>query len=495
MPDAKTDLANLEELCRSGRPLVTIRTFEESEALQLARDAAMGLSRSLRIWTVLSGVYDGILDSPEPVAGTADPVKGMTELAHDAHAQQVCLIDMAAHLDEPRVLRAFRDLVGAVRLRGGTVVMIDHAARLPDVVSSHAAELELSLPDSKEIESIVRWTVQRVHRDAPLEVDISRADLSALVRNLRGLTRRQVQEVVRDVAQKDRRLDGSDIDDVVQLKREMIRAGGLLEFVRAPTSMDQIGGLDRLKRWLKTREKALDEVGPDTPRGVLLLGVQGAGKSLCAKAIATAWQRPLMRMDVGALYDKYVGESERRLCDTLHQAEMMSPVVLWIDEIEKAFASAGSNSNDGGLSRRMFGALLTWMQEHRAPVFLVATANDIDSLPPELLRKGRFDEIFFVDLPGDDARRAIFEIHLCKRDEDPAGFDMPRLVEAAEGFSGAEIEQAIIGARHEARANRQGLSTELMVEALKNSPPLSVTMAEKVAELRAWSRGRCVPAE
>ncbi|MGP1273599.1 MAG: AAA family ATPase [Phycisphaerales bacterium] len=490
-----TDLDRLEGLCRAGRSLVTIRTFEEAEALQLVRDAAMGLGRDLRIWTVLSGVYDGTLDGAEPVPDTTNPAAGAYYLGYRDSAKLVCVIDAADHLADARVLRAFRDLVTAVAGRGGTVVMIDHTEDLPEVLRAHATAFELSLPASEELEQIVRRTVQRVHRSTPLEVELTRDQLSALVRNLRGLTRRQAEEVVRDVAQRDRRLDESDIDSVIDIKREMIRAGGLLEFVRAPTSMDEIGGLGRLKAWLKSRERALDEAGPDTPRGVLLLGVQGAGKSLCAKAIATAWQRPLMRMDVGALYDKYIGESERRLRDTLHQAEMMAPVILWIDEIEKAFAGAASQSNDGGLSRRMFGALLTWMQEHRAPVFLVATANDIEALPPELLRKGRFDEIFFVDLPGEEGREAILRIHLKKRGEDPAGFDLARLVRASAGFSGAEIEQAIIGARHEAKANRDDLSTEQLVRVLETSPPLSVTMAEKVAELRAWSRGRCVPAE
>jgi SpoVK/Ycf46/Vps4 family AAA+-type ATPase len=228
---------------------------------------------------------------------------------------------------------------------------------------------------------------------------------------------------------------------------------------------------------------------------MLLLGVQGAGKSLSAKAVATAWQRPLLRLDAGSLYEKFIGESERHLREALRQAEMMAPVVLWIDEIEKGFASAASQSSDGGLSKRMFGALLTWMQEHRASVFLVATANDIEALPPELLRKGRFDEIFFVDLPGLEARHAIFEIHLARRKRDPNQFDLAALCEASEGYSGAEIEQAIVGALYDAFAAKAELTTQHVLAALRNSPPLSVTMAEKVAELREWAQGRCVPAE
>ncbi|MEM9661336.1 MAG: AAA family ATPase [Planctomycetota bacterium] len=494
-----SDLDRLERLCRASRPLVVMQTFEEDEALQLVRDASMSSKGRLAIWTVLSGVYDGILDRPNPIPDTTKPLAGLNHLAFNDDASIACLVDITPHLEEPRVLRAFRDLITEMRRRGGTVIVIDHNAGLPEVVRAHAVEFEIGLPDTEELEQIVRRTVKDVHRGAPLEVDVSKDDFQAMLRNLRGLTRRQAEEVIRDIALEDGRIDASDIDEIIRLKREMVAAGGLLEFVRAPTSMAEIGGLDRLKQWLHNRRGALDAAEDDSsidvPRGVLLLGVQGAGKSLCAKAIATAWQRPLLRMDVGALYDKYIGESERRLRDTLHQAEVMAPVILWIDEIEKAFAGAASQSNDGGLSRRMFGTLLTWMKEHRAPVFLVATANDIEALPPELLRKGRFDEIFFVDLPGDEARAAILGIHLSRRGIAAGSLDIPRLVESSAGFSGAEIEQAIIAARHEARANSEPVSTESLVRLLETSPPLSVTMAEKVAELRAWSEGRCVPAE
>ena len=263
--------------------------------------------------------------------------------------------------------------------------------------------------------------------------------------------------------------------------------------------LSTIGGLVNLKRWLKQRENIFSEqaaeFGLESPRGVLMLGVQGAGKSLCAKAIATAWRRPLLRLDPGVLYDRYVGESERRLRSALGQAELMAPIILWIDEIEKGFASAASQSTDGGLSQRMFGTLLTWMQEHEAPVFLIATANNIDALPPELLRKGRFDEIFFVDLPAPPVRREIFAIHLRKRNRNPDDFDLEALAEGSSGYSGAEIEQAIIAALHGAFADSTEIDTPRIVAAVAGSPPLSVTMAERTEQLRAWARSRCVPAD
>lgn len=257
--------------------------------------------------------------------------------------------------------------------------------------------------------------------------------------------------------------------------------------------------MKKLKKWLKNRKDAFSpeavKFGLQAPRGVLMLGVQGAGKSLCAKAIATAWHQPLLRMDPGALYASYIGESERNLREALTQIEMMSPVILWIDEIEKAFASAASRSADGGLSQRMFGSLLTWLQEHEAPVFVIATANDIEALPPELLRKGRFDEIFFVDLPNKSTRNEIFAIHLKKRNRKPEQFDIDALAEASKGYSGAEIEQAIVSALHEAYANNAEVDTARIISALETSPPLSVTMAEKVQSLQAWAKGRCVPAD
>ena len=496
-----TDQQRFEQLVRARHPCVSIVTFEEDYALGVVRHAAVENGWDCSVWTVTNGLRDGLVEGTVRVPDTDHPAAALYHLCRQARARQALfvMLDLAGHLKDERTLRTLREAVAKLSGCGCTLVLIDQTDEVPPVVKASSTRMEISYPDEQELTAIVKSTLRQVNDERRIEVNLTKRDLDVVVRNLRGLTRRQARQVVLDSVAHDRKFDADDVNHMLALKRQALGSVGLLDYVEAPTSLDEIGGVKRLKQWLKQRQHALGdeagEFGIPPPRGVLMLGVQGAGKSLSAKAVATAWKRPLLRMDVGALYDKYIGESERKLRDALRQAEMMAPIVLWIDEIEKAFASAAAQSSDGGLSKRMFGALLTWMQEHRAPVFLIATANDIEALPPELLRKGRFDEIFFVDLPDLDARAQIFAIHLKKRKRDPKHFDVAGLAQASEGFSGAEIEQAVISGLHEAFAAKQELTTGHILAALKSSPPLSVTMAEKVAELREWARGRCVPAD
>lgn len=503
----QTDQELFEKLLATTPGCIRIVTMEEAEALHMAHHAAMTIqyagngSGGMAAWSAVKGVYDGMLAGAVGLEGTENAAAAMAHLAVAHAARLIVTLDLAPHLRDERTLRAWRELVVECERRGGCLVMIDAADDAPPVVVAEATRFDLSYPTETELESIVRTTLQSMNRDRPIKADITRKELRTIIRNLRGLTRRQARRVIRDVVAEDRSFDIYDLNSIIARKRQLLEGGGLLEYVKAPVDLDAVGGMKNLKRWLKRRGQAesddAHQFGIESPRGVLILGVQGAGKSLCAKAIATAWQRPLLRMDVGSLYDRYVGESERRLRDAFRQAEAMAPIVLWIDEVEKAFASAASETgaNDGGLSRRMFGMLLTWMQEHKDPVFLVATANDIAALPPELMRKGRFDEIFFVDLPNKEARREIIAFHLTKRKRDAAKFDMARLVSASEGYTGAEIEQGIVSALHESFAGRKELTTEMVEEALVGSPPLSVTMAERIHELRVWAQGRCVMAD
>ncbi|MBN2843485.1 MAG: AAA family ATPase, partial [Sedimentisphaerales bacterium] len=395
-------------------------------------------------------------------------------------------------------LRLLRDVIFRFEQTGSKLILIDYSDKIPDSARPYINRFDISLPDETELEKIIKDTLRELHQVKPIQIDITRKGLNTIIRNLRGLTRRQAREVILDAVGRERKFDNEDINRIMAKKRQVLHSDGLLDYIEAPTDLGNIGGLTNLKKWLSQRKRAItgecSQVGIDPPRGVLMLGVQGAGKSLCAKAIATAWQLPLLRMDPGRLYDSYIGESEKHLRMALKQAESMSPIVLWIDEIEKAFASAASHNTDGGLSRRMFGSLLTWMQEHDQPVFLVATANDIGSLPAELLRKGRFDEIFFVDLPDMQVRQEIFAIHLRKRKQNIEQFDLDRLAQITNGFSGAEIEQSIIAGLHEAFDQGIDLNNEILKQIIENSPPLSVTMAEQVEDLRLWATERCVPA-
>lgn len=494
------DIARLENLFRARVGAVRIATTEEAHALVLVREAAMGCGRRCVVWSAVGGLRDGLLERSSSIAGTESLKSACAQLGRLSEPVVTVLLDASGHMDDPPTRRAVRELIDTFAANDSTLVLIEHdAATLPVSIQSLTTPFAFALPDEEEIRKISAAIIRDAQRMQKLAVTLNREDAAALVRNLRGLDRRQVEHVVRTLIADDGELNAEDLPRLLAIKRQMVHADGLLEYVEAPVSLDELGGLQSLKAWLNKRKRALSTdastFGLTPPRGVLLLGVQGAGKSLCAKAVATAWGRPLLRMDPGTLFDRFIGESEARLRSSLAQAEAMAPVVLWIDEIEKGFASSSSRASDGGLSQRMFGTLLTWMQEHRAPVFLVATANDIEALPPELLRKGRFDEIFFVDLPSKSAREAILAIHLSKRKRSPERFDIFRLAEVCDGYSGAEIEQGVISALHDAFSANEELTTAHVERALRGSPPLSVTMAERITELREWARGRCVSAE
>ena len=498
MASESSDGERLHQLILSEHPAVFIQTFEEEEALQLVIDTALENKLDLWAWSISRGLHDPTLKDAVSFPDTEHPAAALFHLFHRSERKLVVLLDIAGHLKDERTLRHLRDLIAKFATSSGTVAFIDHAD-LPPPIRAMGQRFEIALPDDKALEELVVHTVRARNKISPIRVDLGRENLRTIVRNLAGLTRRQARQIVLDSICTDQCLDAHDINPMLARKRQYLQGEGLLEYVEAPVDLSEIGGMSNLKQWLAQRQCALSddaaEFGIPPPRGILMLGVQGAGKSLSAKAVATAWQRPLLRMDPGILFDRFIGESERRLREALKQTEMMAPVILWIDEIEKGFASAASQSVDGGLSKRMFGTLLTWMQEHHAPVFLIATANDIEALPPELLRKGRFDEIFFIDLPNLEARAQIFSVHLKKRKRDCRQFDIPALSAAADGYSGAEIEQAIISALHDSFAAKGELTTDRIIHALETSPPLSVTMREKIDALRHWARGRCLAAD
>ena len=513
-----SDFEKLKHYVNSDHTCISIVTHEEPEALSLARDLAMETNRDLLIWSAGFGIRQGLLKNEPPVENTESPDTALVYFTN-LESSEICetfdntghekkqnkypicvTLDILPHLKNDVTLRLMRDAINKLSLEGGTLIMIDSDDKIPDIVKTHTISMELSYPTKEELDNLVRSTLRRIHQKTPIEIGITKKGMKAVIRNLRGLTRRQAKAIIKSTVADDNRFDDEDVNHVIAGKRQLLHGGGLLEYIETPLTIDQIGGMNNLKKWLRQRKDVLKDqacaFGLTPPRGVMMLGVQGAGKSLCAKAIAAGWQLPLLRMDPSSLYNSFVGQSELNLRKALRQAEQMAPVILWIDEIEKAFASASSQSSDGGLSKRMFGTLLTWMQDHKEPVFVVATANDIEALPPELLRKGRFDEIFFVGLPDAQAREKIFEIHLKKRQRDPEKFDLYALALASDGFSGAEIEQAVISSLYNAFYNEQAdIDTDTILKAVRDAVPLSVTMAEKIHDLYAWAEGRCVPAD
>jgi SpoVK/Ycf46/Vps4 family AAA+-type ATPase len=495
------DISRFIDLIKCGNTCISIVTYEEYEALEVVRQAAEKLEYGMQVWSVGRGVRNGffpVLPTPAEMEPKT-PEHGL-KMFLQAPPKTICVaLDLAPFLSEQVTLRTLRDTINLLKANLNILVLVHGEDILPGVIKTYTREFELSLPGEKELDNLIRTTLREIHDKTPLQIGITKNGLTAIIRNLRGLSLRQAKQIIYDSVSIDKKFSDMDVNKVIAGKRRMIRTDGLLEYVEAPLDMSEIGGMNTLKHWLTHRQNAFTEqaieYGITPPRGVMILGVQGAGKSLCAKAIATAWHQPLYRLDPGILFNSYVGQSENNLRHALKQIEAMAPAVLWIDEIEKGFASAASQSTDGGLSKRMFGTLLTWMQEHRQPVFLVATANDIEALPPELLRKGRFDEIFFVNLPGPAARKEMFQIHLTKHKRDPQKYDLDCLAKESHGYSGAEIEQAVISALHEGFSRQMDLTTEMIVAAMKSSPPLSITMREKMEELCAWAQGRCVPAD
>jgi SpoVK/Ycf46/Vps4 family AAA+-type ATPase len=341
------------------------------------------------------------------------------------------------------------------------------------------------------VQAVLRDLAGRLH----VEVKLSSADVSQLLSALHGLTFFEVRKIITQAVIEDGILGREDIVRVLDAKRQIIERSGVLEYFPHEHALGDVAGLDELKGWLRKRQAAFEdpkkakEYGLSPPKGLLLIGVQGCGKSLCAKAVAAEWKLPLIRLDPSNLYNRYVGESEKNLKRATKLAEAMSPCVLWMDEIEKALSQEDA---EGGPAQRIFGTFLAWLQDKKESVFVIATANDISKLPPELMRKGRFDEIFFVDLPAEAARRRILEIHLERRKRDPAKFDLLRLVDLTEGFSGAEIEQAVVSALYTAFSRQEDLTTEAIAEEVELTKPLSVTMAERIDALRDWAKDRAV---
>lgn len=490
------NLKDLELLLKSTVPVIVIKTREENRVMGLFDHIIQIVTKPVFRWTVTEGLKRLDVDMPTQFHNSK-PLELLTQIKMTSQPGIYLLLDFHPYIDDPVNVRLLKDIAQMHIDVPHTLILVSHQLDIPVELEKYCINFEFSPPDRDKIETMIRKEASSWSRlNQNLRIVVDKKILNRLIDSLNGLPMDDVARLVRNAIQNDGVLTENDITMIMQEKFKLLNQGGVLAFEYDTSRFTEVGGLEKLKEWIVLRKDAFngsnDVAGLDPPRGIMLLGVQGCGKSLAAKAVAGALGVPLLRLDFGSLYNKYHGETEKNLRESLKSAEIMSPCVLWIDEIEKGISV---NDNDGGTSRRVLGTLLTWMAEKDKKIFIVATANDIHALPPELLRKGRLDEIFFVDLPDQETREIIFNIHLQKREQDLTQFDIKNLAERCEGFSGAEIEQAVVSALYRAYSARTRLSDEFIIKEIQETRPLSVVMAEQVQALREWAAGRTVMAD
>lgn len=497
----------LELLVRARYPLIYLVSAEEKRMNEITLQLARDVKRDLYRWTVTEGFekisgQPGDQKSPLDFGGqvaedqsTRKPLGALDYVAGQQGSGVFVLKDFHRFLEDPPVVRRLRDLVLSLRQSAKTILLEGPVLKLPTELERDVRVVDVPLPTGEELSELLQSFLDQLHRDQRFQVQLQEEDLEHMAHAARGLTQDQAWRVFSRTAVDDRVFARDGIDEILAEKKQEIRKSGILEYYDLDEKLGDIGGLQGLKEWLGHRQDAFTdrarEFGLPEPKGVLLLGVQGCGKSLTSKAIAAHLRMPLLRLDVGRIFSSYIGASEENMRQAIRTAESLAPVVLWIDEIEKGFSGTrGGGSADSGATMRVFATFLTWMQEKTDPVFVVATANQIRELPPELLRKGRFDEIFFVDLPTEQERGEIFEIHLRKRGRDPQSFAIDQLAQVSEGFSGAEIEQALVESMYAAFAESRDVGTEDLLKTIERTVPLSQTMKEDIAALREWARTR-----
>jgi hypothetical protein len=491
---------DLEVILRSRTPIVIIETRDEARMLEMLQSIAITASgpnyQPLFRWTVTDGLQRlDIALEPQPL--NSEPTDVLKHIRAVSKPGIYVLLDFHPFLEDPVHVRLIKDICIRYRDVARQIVLISHTVKLPSELDSFSARFDMALPTENERGKIIQRVADEwAHEHPGSRVQADSKAYELLVRNLAGLTYRDTEQLARNAIYMDGAITKSDLPGVMQAKYELLNRGGALQFEYDTARFSDVGGLSRLKKWLTQRKAVFrgDESAAhlDAPKGILLIGVQGCGKSLAAKATAGIFGAPLLRLDFGAIYDKYHGETERKLRESLKTADVMSPCVLWIDEIEKGIAGRGGET---GTTQRVLGTFLTWMAEKKSQVFVVATANDISALPPELVRKGRFDEIFFVDLPNKEIRASIFAIHLTSREQKLSSFDIHSLADATQGFSGAEIEQAVVAAFYAAHATQEPLDSKHMLNEIRQTKPLSVVMREQISALRQWAEGRTVPCD
>jgi len=491
---------DIEHLLRARYPIIYILSSEEKRVeksiadVLLDRERTKGVRTKIYTWSVTEGVRVGA----EAQGDSKDPLKALRFVLEAKKDERAVFIlrDLHAFQKNPEVVRLLRDLARSLKETLKTVFMISPLLSIPPECDKEIAVIEYPLPELAEINGIF----ERVGKMVPNTRIPEGAEREHVIEAALGLTAEEAENVfAKSLVQTGGNFD---IDVILSEKERIVRKSGVLEFFRTQEKMDNIGGLDLLKSWLRKRQAAFSEearqFGLPRPKGILMVGIPGGGKSLTAKAVGASWRLPLLRLDVGKVFAGIVGSSEENMRRAIQMAEAVAPSILWVDELEKGFSGTGSsNTSDAGTAARVFGSFITWLQEKTSPVFVIATANNVDELPPEMMRKGRFDEIFFVDLPSLPERKEICAIHVKRRGRDPSQFNLDTLAEKSEGMTGAEIEQAVVSALfdvYDTHGTKGVLTTDGVVHSLTETVPLSKTMKEKIAALRTWCKTRARPA-
>ncbi|MBN1593144.1 MAG: AAA family ATPase [Candidatus Coatesbacteria bacterium] len=494
---------DLDVLIRARYPLIYIKTWEEQRVETILAEIAAKRGKKFFCWTITRGIHDGGIGSrvapQKENKSTKDPLSVLQWVFDQNDPSLILLKDFHPYLKDPEIIRKTRDLFAFLKSSFNTVLIMSSQDAIPSELEKEITEIEFGLPDQSELMQLLNATIEDVNKSTDLKIAPSDPIKEKITQAALGLTLLEAENVFAKSIVTGGRLDEDDIADILEEKKQIIRKSGVLDYYPAGENFGDIGGLEELKGWLGKRAAAFSikakQFGLPAPRGILLIGVQGCGKSLCAKAVASVWGVPLTRLDMGKVFSSLVGSSEENMRKAIDVAESVAPAILWLDEIDKSFAGmAGGGASDAGTASRVLGTFLTWLQEKTSPVFVIATANDISSLPPELLRKGRLDEIFFVDLPSQREREEIIGIHLKKRDRDPREFNVPILAQKCPAFSGAEIEQCIVSALYDVFDQGKDLNEEAIIKSMGELIPLSRMMQERIDELRDWASARTRPA-
>jgi len=498
MASAEETIKELEVLIRARYPLIYLRTYEEERVEQIVARIGKERDKVVYCWSISRGIYPQgapLQSKKAKDQATSEPGPALDAVLDSMENAIYIFKDFHPFMNDPVIVRKLREVAHALKASYKTLVLISPEIKIPVELEKDLTVVDFPLPGYEELETLLDQTIKEVNEHTEIKIDPTRIPKELIVKAALGLTLSEAENVFAKTLVMGGRLDAKDIPTILSEKEQIIRKSGMLEYYSAREKFSEIGGLDLLKDWLKKRSLAFSEkakrFGLPYPKGILLLGVQGCGKSLCAKAVSQLWRLPLLRFDVGRVFSSLVGSSEENMRRAVRIAESVAPAILWIDEIDKAFSGIESSGMaDGGTTSRVLGYFITWLQEKTSPVFVIATANNIKHLPPELMRKGRLDEIFFVDLPNARERQEIIRIHLIKRGRDPANFDLEALSRASAGFSGAEIEQGIISALFDVFEKGQELNNLAIETAFKATVPLSKTMKEDIDRIREWCETR-----